>query len=119
VVIKIHFEKVFDTLDHDAIIAVMRAIGYPELFLSWVKEILSSGSSAVLLNGVPGKSFQCKRGVMQGDPLSPLLFVQGADLLQSLVNFAYPNGLLTSPIPIRADFSIIQYADDIIIVLPA
>jgi retron-type reverse transcriptase len=81
VVIKIDFEKAFDTLDHDAIIAVLRAKGYPELFLSWVKEILSSGSSTVLLNGVPGKIFQCRRGVRQGDPLSPLLFVQGADLL--------------------------------------
>jgi retron-type reverse transcriptase len=57
VVIKIDFEKAFDTLDHDAILKVMRAKGYPDLFLQWVKEVLSSGSSSVLLNGIPGKSF--------------------------------------------------------------
>jgi hypothetical protein len=119
VVIKIDFEKAFDTLDHEAIIQIMRAKGYPDLFLQWVREVLSSGSSSILLNGVPGKSFHCKRGVRQGDPLSPLLFVQGADLLQSLVNWALRNGMLSLPIPIDADFPIIQYADDTIIVLPA
>jgi hypothetical protein len=118
VVVKIDFAKAFDTIDHDAIIVVMRAKGYPEIFISCVKETLSSGSSDVLLNGVPGKSFQCKRGVRRGDPLSPL-FVQGADLLQYLVNFAYLNGILVAPIPIRGDFPIIKYADDAIIVLPS
>jgi hypothetical protein len=104
-VLKIDFEKAFDTLDHEAIIKIMRAKGYPELFLKWVRVILSSGSSSILLNGVPGKSFMCKRGVRQGDPLSPLLFVQGSDLLESLVNIAFQNGTLSLPIPVGQDFS--------------
>ncbi|XP_073353741.1 uncharacterized protein [Aegilops tauschii subsp. strangulata] len=44
------------------------------------------GSSSVLLNGILGKQFLCKCGIRQGDPLSPLLFVIAADLLQSVVN---------------------------------
>jgi hypothetical protein len=42
VVIKINFEKAFDTLDHDALIQIMRAKGYLDLFLKWVKEVLST-----------------------------------------------------------------------------
>jgi hypothetical protein len=61
VVLKIDFEKDFDTLDHEAIIQIMRAKGYPELFLTWVKEVLSSRSFSILVNGVPGNSFSCKR----------------------------------------------------------
>jgi hypothetical protein len=59
-----------------------------------------------------------KRGQTRG-PSFPLLFVQGANLLQYLVDFSYKNGLLTPPIPIRAEFPIIYYAHDTIIVLPA
>jgi hypothetical protein len=39
-----------------------------------VKSIQQSASTSLLLNGVPGKKIICKRGVRQGDPLSPLLF---------------------------------------------
>jgi hypothetical protein len=107
IIFKIDFEKAFDTLEHEAIIQVMRAKGFLEKFLSSVREILSSGSSSVLVNGVPGKPFVCRRGVRQGDPLSPLLFVEGADLLQSLVNKAFHDGILSAPIPVGEDFPII------------
>lgn len=55
----------------------------------------------------------------QGDPLSPLIFVLAADLLQSVVNDAKNNGFLNLPLPIKAglDFPIIQYADDTLIIL--
>jgi hypothetical protein len=90
IILKLDFEKAFDTAEHSTIISVMRHLGFPERWLSWVHAILSSGSSAILLNGVLGKFFKCKRGVRQGDPLSPHLFVLAAELLQILINRLHP-----------------------------
>jgi hypothetical protein len=88
VILKLDFEKAFDKIEHQAILQIMRHKGFRNIWISWVKCILEPGTSYVLLNGVPGKVFHCKRGVRQGDPLSPLLFVLATDLLQSLVNQA-------------------------------
>jgi hypothetical protein len=81
---------------------------------------LSSGSSTILLNGVPGKFFKCKWGLRQGDPLSPLLFVLAAELLQVLVNKAADLDLLKRPIPQPSeDFPIVQYMDGTLLILQA
>nr|AAT01351.1 hypothetical protein [Oryza sativa Japonica Group] len=75
----------------------------------------------VLVNGIPRKNFHCKRGVRQGDPLPPLLFVLGAELLQVIVNRAYAMGHLSKPFPSDFDpnFPIVQYADDTLLYLKA
>ena len=70
---------------------------------------------------VPGRQFWCKCGVRQGDPLSPLIFVLAADLLQTAINEALADNLLQLPIPSAepSTYPVIQYADDTIILLPA
>jgi hypothetical protein len=114
------FAKAFDTIEHEAILQVMEHMGFNKLWLSWVKEILSTGTSSILLNGVPGKQFHCRRGVRQGDPLSPLLYIFGSDLLQYVVNELLRLGLIARPInTLDMDFPIIQYTDDTLLILPA
>lgn len=60
------------------------------------------------------------KGVRQGDPLSPLLFVLAADLLQSIINRAWQNGVLKHPLSddFGGDFPILQYVDDTLLILP-
>jgi retron-type reverse transcriptase len=120
IILKLDFEKAFDTAEHSAIIQMMTHLGMPDTWIMWVQQLLSSASSAVLLNGTPGKFFRCKRGVRQGDPLSPLLFVLAAELLQIVVNRAASLNHLKKPLPLEhEDFPIVQYADDTLLLLQA
>jgi retron-type reverse transcriptase len=66
VILKIDFEKTFDKLEHPAILEILRYKGFSEKWRNWIHNILSSGTSSVLLNGIPSKPFDCKRGVRQG-----------------------------------------------------
>jgi hypothetical protein len=70
VILKLDSAKAFDTVEHEALWQVMRHKGFNKKWLDWAASILSTGTSSVLLNGIPGKQFVCKRGERQGDPLS-------------------------------------------------
>jgi hypothetical protein len=87
----------------------------------WYAKMFSTITSSVFLNGTAGKEFKCKRGVRQGEPLSPLLFAIAADLLRSVINPEYALGNLHSSFPQHQDvpFPVVQYADDTILVMQA
>jgi hypothetical protein len=63
VILKLDFEKSFDKVGHEVILEVLRHKGFPKKWVTWVHDILSSGTSYVLLNGVPRKVFNV-RGVL-------------------------------------------------------
>ena len=73
------------------------------------------------INNICGPYLVSHKGVRQGDPLSPLLFVLAADLLPAICNAAMQVNLIEAPIRTNScnQFPIIQYADDTILVLPA
>jgi retron-type reverse transcriptase len=120
IILKLDFAKAFDTIEHNAILSILQHMGFDDNWLDWIRSIFSPGTSAVMLNRVPGKQFHCKRGVRQGDPLSPLLFVLAAELLQLVVNRAFHDNFLAAPIPQdHPDFPIVQYADDTILMMQA
>jgi hypothetical protein len=120
IILKLDFAKTFDTIEHEVILQVMKYKGFDEKTIGWVRSILTSGTSSILLNGLHGKLFVCKRGVRQGDPLSPILYVLGSDLLQTVVNDLLQERRISLPIEINdPSFPIVQYADDTLLILRA
>jgi hypothetical protein len=118
--LKLDFEKVFDIVAHAAILQILKQKGFDDAWLTWIDYILSSSSSAVVLNGIVGKKFACRRGVRQGDLLSLLLFAPTADLLQDIINKLCDDGHLVPPIKFDGqDYPIVQYADGTLLFMEA
>jgi hypothetical protein len=78
---------------------------------------VSGGSVAIKVNDDIGHYFQTKKGLRQGDPLSPILFNIVADMLAIMIERAKSDGLFEGVIPHLVDggLSILQYADDTIL----
>jgi hypothetical protein len=116
-ILKLDFSKAFDTVSWEALFSIMHIRGFDGKWMSWIEELLTSAKTAILLNGIPGKWINIKRGLRQGDPLSPLLFIVVVDILQQAIKQSALNGLLRHPILEDQPCPVLQYADDTLIVL--
>lgn len=68
-------EKAFDRVSWSYMFSALQAFGFGENFIKWVKLLYNDVSSAVIVNNHMSTPFQLGRGVRQGCPLSPLLYV--------------------------------------------
>jgi hypothetical protein len=82
-----------------------------------INDFVSGGSVAIRVNDDTGRYFQTRKGLRQGDPLSPMLFNIVADMLAILIERAKSDGQIEDVIPhlIDGGLSILQYADDTIL----
>jgi len=63
-------------------------------WIQWIRACLESATISVLVNGSPTKEFKPSRGLKQGDPIAPFLFLIVAQSLSGLVHQAKSKNLL-------------------------
>ncbi len=87
--------------------------GFDDKWCEWVHQCIGNAKTAVLVNGEPTNWFKTKRGVRQGDPISPYLFIMVAEGLSRLTDEAVRNKLWNGLGPTEdGRIALIQYADD-------
>jgi len=94
ILLKLDISKAFDSVSWPFLLEVLQQLGFGQLWRDIISGLLSSSSTQVLLNGVPGDLIHHRRGLRQGDPLSPMLFILIMDVLGHMITKASSEGLL-------------------------
>jgi hypothetical protein len=117
VFLKLDISRAFDSLSWAFLFEVLRRMGFGVLFCKWISLLLSTASTQILVNGIPGRQIRYVRGLRQGDPTSPQLFVMVMEVLTMLVVRATEEGLLAPIVRCAPKQRISIYADDVALFL--
>ncbi|GJT77559.1 RNA-directed DNA polymerase, eukaryota [Tanacetum coccineum] len=116
-VFKVDFEKAFDSVRWDFLDDLLFKFGFGGKWRKWIQSCLRSSRGSIILNGSPTEEFQFHKGLKQGDPLSPLLFILVMESLHLSFNRVEEAGLFNG-IQLNSSINIshLFYADDAVFV---
>jgi len=117
ILLKVDIAKAFDTVSWSFLLEILEFMGFGRRWRDWISALLSTASTKILLNGRPGARICHARGLRQGDPLSPMLFVLVMEVLNGLIRFADQNGYLSHLPSKAAGCRASLYADDLVVFL--
>ena len=115
-IMKIDLHKAFDSVHWNFLKELLVHMRFPTQFVSWLMACITSVSYRIHVNGHIGDLFKGGRGLKQGDPLSPLLFVLSMEYFTRLMVHASSNlnfGFHPSCKALR--LSHLMFADDVMI----
>ena len=103
-------EKAFDRISHQYLFESLKAFGFGENFIKWIKTIYNDVSSSVIVNHFISEPFPVKRSVRQGCCLSPLLYI--ICLEPVLIKIRKDQDIKGFRIPGKDEQKITAFADD-------
>jgi len=118
ILFKVDFEKAYDAIDWGYLDEVMGKMGFPTLWRKWIKECIGTATASVLVNGSPADEFSLGRGLRQGDPISPFLFLLAAKGFNVLMESLSDNNLFSGYKLGGSNMTVVshlQFADDTLI----
>ena len=109
VLVALDFKAAFNSIEHHFIWYALRSFGFGDSFIKWVKLLYNGNMLTVLNNGFTSEWFEPKRGIMQGCPISGMLFNLAVELLAIKIRWiASIRGITINNVEIKMS----QYADD-------
>ncbi|KAL5581946.1 hypothetical protein UlMin_014388 [Ulmus minor] len=115
--LKIDLEKAYDRVSWQFIEKVLAAFGFDPRWVRWVYNCISSANMKLLINGSYFRDIKPQRGLRQGDPLSPYLFILCTKILSRLFNSKIENGFIHGLKLTRGGLPLhhLLFADDIFV----
>lgn len=92
--LKLDMSKAYDRIEWVFLEKMMRSMGFGEGWISLIMRCITSVTYTVVINGREGEEFRPQRGLRQGDPLSPYLFLICAEGFSRLITLAKRDGRL-------------------------
>eukprot|EP00253_Pinus_taeda_P010189 PITA_10189 len=115
-VLKIDLSKAYDRINWIYIRLLLTHLGFKTDFISWIMGCITNVSYAVLINGAATPFFKGQRGLRQGCPLSPLLFLLVAEGLSQLIQKAKREGKVKGlEVAINLNISHLLFVDGILV----
>ena len=88
----IDFMKAFDCIEWNFILNLLKARDFGNKWLTGSLSFFSSSKFTILVNITQSNIINCKRGLKQGDPPSPMLFILVVDVLHRMLSLGFANG---------------------------
>lgn len=95
IICRVDFEKDFDNINWNCVDIVIQRFGFSNIWRGWIKWCITQARFAVLINGEATPMFKNYKGIRQGDPISPFIFILVAEIVSKLISKSSSDGLLS------------------------